>query len=238
MYNDPNQPQPPFGQPPNYSNPYEQGQQPYGQPPYGQPQAPYGQPPYGQPQPYAPTQYGSPPPYTVPPTPGYAQPQQPKKSNRWIWITLGIVGGVLLLGCVGCALALGIIGKGVQNTVTTVTSSIDQTATAVDGQEAQITAQAYYAAIEAQDYTTAYSYMDSGLVASNGQPLTQDLYTQAAQGRDTSLGQVTNYKISADANDPNSITVSVTRSQGSSYTVHLKFTQTSNGWKITSYDEI
>jgi len=221
MYNDPNQPQPPYGQPPNYQNPYEQGQQPYGQPPYDQP------------PPYAPTQYGVPP-YGAPPFPGYAPPQQPKKSNRWLWITLGIIGGVLLLGCVGCAVIFGFIGKGVQQTVT----NVEQTATAVNGVGAQVTAQAYYTAIEAQDYTTAYSYLDSGLIASNNQPLTQDLYTQAAQGRDTSLGLVTNYNISADPNDPNSITVSVTRSQGSTYTVHLKFTQTSDGWKITSYDEI
>jgi hypothetical protein len=126
----------------------------------------------------------------------------------------------------------------VQQTVNTVTTSIDKTATAVGGEGAQITAHAYYAAIQAQDYTTAYSYLDSNLVTTSNQPLTSDLYTQAAQGRDTSQGQVTNYTISVDANDPNSITVSVGRSQGSSYTVHLKFRQTSSGWKITSYDEI
>ena len=233
MYNDPNQPQPPYGQPPNYSNPYEQGQQPYGQPPYGQPQPPYGQPSYNAPQPYGPTQYGTPP-YVAPPTPGYAQPQQPKKSNRWLWITLGIIGGLLLLGCVGCVVVFGIIGRGVQQTVT----NVEQTATVVSGQGAQFTAQAYYAAIEAQDYTTAYSYLDSNLVTTTNQPLTPDLYTQAAKGRDTSLGQVTKYTISAATNDPNSITVSVTRGQGKTYTVHLKFTQTSSGWKITSYDEI
>ena len=234
MYNDPNQPQPPYGQPPNYSNPYEQGQQPYGQPPYGQPQPPYGQPSYDAPQPYGPTQYGTPP-YVAPPTPAYAPPQQPpKKSNRGLWITLGIVGGLLLLGCVGCALVFGLIGRGVQQTV----NNVEQTATAVSGQGAQLTAQSYYAAIEIQNYTTAYSYLDSGLVTSNNQPLTSDLYTQAAQGRDASLGQVTNYTISAGANDPNSITVSVTRGQSQTYTVHLKFTQTSSGWKITSYDQI
>ena len=135
-------------------------------------------------------------------------------------------------------MALTIIGRGVQQGVTTVTTSIEKTATAVSGEGAQATAQAYYVAIETQDYNTAYTYLDSGLVASNGQALTQNLYTQAAQGRDTSLGKVTNYNISADPNNPNSITVSVTRSQGSTYTVHLKFRQTSDGWKITAYDEI
>jgi len=234
MYNDPNQPQPPYGQPSNYQNPYEQPQQPYGQPPYGQPQQPYGQPSYDQPPAYAPTQYGASP-YGAPPVPGYAPPQQqPKKSNRWLWITLGIIGGVLLLGCVGCVVVFGLIGKTAVNTVT----SIQKTATAVSGEGAQATANAYYTAIETQDYATAYTYLDSGLVASNNQPLTRDLYTQAAQGRDTRLGKVTNYTVSADPNDPNIITVSATRSQGSTYTVHLKFTQTSDGWKITSYDEI
>lgn len=238
MYNDPNQPQPPYGQPPNYQNPYEQPSSPYGQPPYQQTQPPYGQPPYNQPPPYAPTQYGAPP-YGAPPTPGYAQPQpQAKKSNRTLWIVLGIIGGILLLACGGCAVALGLIGRGVQQTVNTVSTSIEQTATAVSAQGAQVTAEAYYAAIQAQDYTTAYSYLDNNLVTSDNQPLTQALYTQAAQGRDTSLGQVTNYSISADPNDPNSITVTVTRGQGTPYTVHLKFRQASDGWKITSYDEI
>ncbi len=237
MYNDPNQPQPPYGQPPNYQNPYEQGQSPYPQqPPYQQP--PYQQPSYDQPQPYAPTQYGVPP-YGAPPAPNYVQQQpQAKQSNRTLWIVLGIIGGILVLGLVGCVISLALIGKGVQTTVNNVSTSIDQTATAVSGQGAQITAEAYYAAIQAQDYTTAYSYLDSGLVASNGQPLTQDLYTQAAQGRDTSLGQVTTYTLAADPNDASSITVTVTRSQGSSYTVHLKFTFTNDSWKITSYDEI
>ncbi|HZU68514.1 MAG TPA: hypothetical protein VFA09_14655 [Ktedonobacteraceae bacterium] len=238
MYNDPGQPQSPnpYGQPPDYQNPYEQPQSPYpyGQPPYQQP--PYQQPPYEQPQPYAATQYGTPP-YVPPQVPGYAQPQ-PKKSNRTLWIVLGIIAGILLLACGGCALVFGLIGKGVQNTVNTVTTSVDQTATAVSAEGAQVTAQAYYAAIQAQDYTTAYSYLDSNLVASNGQPLTQDLYTQAATSRDASLGQVTNFSVAADSNDPNSITVTVTRSQGSTYTVHLKFTFTSDGWKISSYDEI
>jgi hypothetical protein len=122
--------------------------------------------------------------------------------------------------------------------VTTVTTSIEKTATVVSTEGAQATAQAYYAAIQARDYTTAYSYLDSNLVTTTNQPLTSDLYTQAAKGRDTSQGQVTNYTISVDPNDPNSITVSVTRGQSPPYTVHLKFRQASNGWKITSYDEI
>src|SRR6266516_2824315 len=85
------QPQQPSTQytPPGYGQ--GQPQQPYGQPPYQGQQPPYGQPPYGQ------EQYGGPP-------PNYGQP--PKKSSlKWLWITLAIVGAVLVLGCGGCAIA-------------------------------------------------------------------------------------------------------------------------------------
>src|SRR5690242_11570050 len=89
MSYDPNQP---YGQPPQQpQQPYGQPQQPYGQPqpPYGQPQQPpYGQPPYGQPP------YGQPP---------YGQPSMPqkKRSLKWLWITLSIIGVVAVLCGVG-----------------------------------------------------------------------------------------------------------------------------------------
>lgn len=113
---DPNHPQPgpyggqqpsPYGQQP--SPPY--GQQPYGQqppPPYGQQQPPpYGEqqpPPYGQPstpphgQPAA-QNYPPPPPpgaqdYPPPPAPG----APPKRSNKKVFIIIGIVVVVLIAG--------------------------------------------------------------------------------------------------------------------------------------------
>src|SRR5579872_3525151 len=92
---DPNQPYG-AGQPPP---PYGQPQPPYGQPPtqYNPPPLPpdYGQQPYGQ----APPMYGG-----APPMPSYGQLQK-KSSLRWLWITLAIVGGLLVLGCGGCAIA-------------------------------------------------------------------------------------------------------------------------------------
>ncbi len=201
MYNDPNQPQPP---------PY--GQQPtqYSQPPYGQPDQHYG-PPYGQPQ------------YGVPPVPNYAQPQQQKKrSLRWLWITLAIIVGLVLLVCGGCVIAGGFLAKTVAAPITTV----DQ----------------YYGAIKAQNYTKAYSYLDSNAtltVQGQSVPVTSvDTFTAAARAVDTSLGPVSSYNIvnTSVNNSTATITVHVT-GRGQSYDVHLELRDVGNGnWKIVSGD--
>src|SRR5438309_6178190 len=135
MSYDPDQP---FGQPPTqYTPPPGYGQQPYGQPPPG-----YGQQPYGQPSPgYGQEQYRGAPPM---PGPGYAPQQAPRKSSlRWLWITLAIIGGIIVLGCAGCAIAsaagIGFFAKTVLGPTTT--------------------ANAYYQAIKNQDYAKAYTYI-------------------------------------------------------------------------------
>ena len=62
--------------------------QPPGPPPPGPP--PAGYPPPGYPPGYPPPGY--------PPPPGYGYPPQPKSSLTWLWIVLGIVGAVMVLG--------------------------------------------------------------------------------------------------------------------------------------------
>src|SRR5437016_4241896 len=103
--------QPTYGRPQDPSGPPSYGQQPpmgHVPPPYGpeyvppQQQPPYQQPPYVPPQqqpPYQQPQYG------MPPMQNYTPPQPPKKSLRWLWITLGIIGGIIILSCAGCAIA-------------------------------------------------------------------------------------------------------------------------------------
>ncbi len=219
MYNDPNQP-PQQPQP----NPYEVPPTQYaGQPPYEptqyvgpqyNPQQQYGAPPYNQP----------PPPYGAPPVPGYAQipQQQPKRSKRWLWITLSIVGGVLVLSCIGCVV-LGALGY---NFLAPTVS-------------ASVTASSYYQAIENQDYTKAYSYLASNMQTTSNQPLTQGLFTQVAQTRDLRDGQVTNFSqtnISTN-NGTASVAMSVTRS-GQSYVVQLQLQQINGNWVITQFDTI
>jgi Protein of unknown function (DUF3828) len=226
MNNDPNQPQQPppyYGQP---QSPYEQppwGQQP--PPYYGQPQQPtYEQPPWGQQPPpqYAPTQYGTP--YGAPPVPGYAQPQPPRRSRRALWITLGILGGLLLLSCIVCgiffAFGIGFFAR----TVGAPVNVVDQ----------------YYNAIKSQRYDTAYSYLDPNLTATNGQPLTQQVYANAAQAQDTDKGIVSSFSVGSISvnNDTASMTVTVKRANAPSYDVHLQLRQESGTWKITSYDSI
>jgi len=147
--------QPPYGQPqqqPPYG-PY--GQLPPNNPPYGQPQPAYGQPPYGQP-------------------PMYAQPQPQKRSLRWLWITLGVVGGILVLACAGCGVAV----------------ALGYNFAAKIAGPAVVSA-SYYSAISKQDYTSAYSYLDTSTVSIQGQTLTEQEYAQAAQAIDTTQGKVT-----------------------------------------------
>ena len=228
------QPQPPYGQP---QPPYEQqqwGQQP--QPPYGQPGQPQ-QPPYGQPQQpyeqqqwaqqppaqYAPTQYVAPA-YGAPPVPGYAPPQQPGRSRRTLWIVLGIFGGLIVLSCAICGI-LFVAGVGFfAKTVAAPALVVNQ----------------YYSAVQKQDYNTAYSYIDQNLTASNNEPLTQQVYTVAAQLLDTTKGKVSNFSVGGNIsvnNNTASVTVSVTRG-GTAYDVHLQLQQVNGSWKITSYDNI
>ena len=224
------QPQPPYGQPGQPQQPpYEQqwGQQPQ-QPPYGQPGQPQ-QPPYEQqwgqqpPQDYTPTQYVAPA-YGAQPAPGYMPPQQPKRSRRGLWIALGIIGGLIVLSCAVCgiffALGIGFSAKNVAGPAITVNQ--------------------YYSAVEKQDYNTAFSYIGTNLTVSNGQVLTQQIYTVAAQGLDTLKGKVTNYSVGSisTTNNVASVTVSVTRGTSAPYDVHLQLQQVNGAWKITSYDNI
>lgn len=200
MSYDPNQPQqPPYGQPPQW------GQQPYGQPP--------------------PTQY-TPPQYGVPPVPGYMPPpQQPKRSLRWLWITLGIIGGVLVLGCVGIILLFVFVFNQVGGPAVTVATQ-------------------YYQSIKAQDYGKAYSYLDPNIKLTLGDqsvpvPATQQLYTQGAQGIDQQKGPVTSFTIKSFnvSNNEATVVVSVTRSSGT-YDVTLQLRQEGSDWKITSFTNI
>ena len=229
MHNDPDQPHPP---------PYEQPYWRQPPPEYVQPPPPYGQTQWAEqppPPPYAPTQYGVPP-YGAPP-PGYAPPPA-RQSNRWVWIPLGILGGLIVLGLVACVFSLVLAGKAAQQTISTVAKSIEKTETASASGNAQVTVQQYYTAIESQDYAAAYGYLESNLTTTDGQTLTQQLFTQAAMQRDTSLGQITSFTITPDTNDSTKFTVSVTRGTSAPYTVNIQATLVGSDWKISSYDAI
>jgi hypothetical protein len=212
MYNDPNT-QPPYGQSP-YTSPYEQQYAQQAQPPQYPPT----------------TQYGAPPAY---PPPVYVPVQQPKQSNKVLWIVLSILGGLLLLVGGSCCAVFYFVGKTAQN----VATSVHATAIADETPPVQ-QAQDYYLAISVQDYTNAYSYLAPNMTASDGTALTQAKFTQQAQALDASQGDVTDYTATADPNDSTKVTVQVTRSKGKTYTVHLTFKQGDYQWVINSFDSI
>ena len=218
MYNDPNS-QPPYGQSP-YTSPYEQQYAPQTQPP-----------------PYPSEQYGTPPPY---PPPVYVPVQQPKQSNKALWIVLSILGGILLLVGGGCCAVFYFAGRTVQSFSSQIsaTSTAIQATYAADETPPAQQAQDYYLAISVQDYSGAYGYLAPNMTSSDGTALTQAKFIQQAQALDTSEGTVTNYTATADPNDSTKVTVQVTRSKGKVYTVHLTFKQGDYQWEITSFDSI
>jgi hypothetical protein len=93
----------------------------------------------------------------------------------------------------------------------------------------------YYTAIRDQAYARAYSYLGSGLQAR----LSQEAFSQQAQQQDEALGRVSRYTYAnAPAGDPAAVILTVTRANGTSYTVHLEMRQEAGAWKITAFDRI
>ncbi len=137
-----------------------------------------------------------------PPAPEYRTPlypndapfpgsnQQPRKSRLWLWILLGIVALICILG--GTLFALG---------VSFVANNYGQTHTT----------DMYYTAIKTQDYARAYSYLGSNVKAG----LSQEAFTQAAQQRDVTDGKVSRFGfLNVPTGDPANVTLTVTRTNG------------------------
>jgi hypothetical protein len=147
------------------------------------------------------------------PLPGYGQ--QPRKSSRWVGIVVATVVLAWILGSVLVALCIGFA----------VSTYSGQT----------IAADQYYSAIKDQDYARAYSYLGSDLKGRLG----QESFTQTAQQRDLAEGKVFRFAFAnVPKSDPTSITITVTRAHGTSYTVHLGLRQEGGTWKITAFDRI
>jgi hypothetical protein len=164
---------------------------------------------------------------TQPPTPEYSAPpapeaaqlpgysQQPRKSYRWVWMILGILALLGVLGSVLLAIGAGFAVK----TIGGPSIATDQ----------------YYSAIKNQDYTGAYTYLGSNLKAG----LSQEAFIQTARQNDTVAGKVSRFAFSTvPVGDPATVTLTVTRTNGSSYIVHLQLRQEGGAWKIAAFDRI
>ncbi len=160
-----------------------------------------------------------PPEHHAPPFPNYTPvpgaSQQPRKSYRWVWITLGILALVCVIG--GWLIIWG-IGSAIHS---------------YGG--ATITSDQYYTAIRDQDYARAYSLLGSSVKAG----LSQEAFTQQAQQQDEAYGRVSTYSYgNVPVGDPANATLTVIRANGISYIVHLEISQEGGVWKISSFDRI
>jgi hypothetical protein len=106
----------------------------------------------------------------------------------------------------------------------------------------QIAVQQYYQAVKQQDYATAYSFLASDATVSvNNQSVPvsgESSFQTTASTLDTTLGTVSSYRANTQGSDTSHVTVTVTRSQGGSYDVHLVLVKVGNNWKIQSADGI
>jgi hypothetical protein len=96
----------------------------------------------------------------------------------------------------------------------------------------------FYQAIEAQNYTLAYSYLDANATTTNGQKLTQQTFTQLAQSRDNQFGPVTGFDLLLNSSDPTQVIMTIARKSGFRYHAHLQVKQEGNDWKILTLDRI
>lgn len=215
-YGQPGQPSgeqypPSYPQYPPQTGPYT-GQPPNTAPQYpGYPQYPQGQPGYPPGQPYY--------------APGSVPPPQQKKSNRGLWITLGIVGGVLLVACVACSIFLvGALRGATSNPIVSST----------------ITTGLFCGYEQGQTYDQAYSEFSSTLK----QQVTLDQFTQAAQQHDATDGVVKTCKVdsSSSAASPQIsntevvLPLVVTRGQGSTTTGNITLEKDGSSFKISAID--
>jgi hypothetical protein len=136
---------------------------------------------------------------------------------------LGIIAGVLVLGCAVCGLALAGVGF-FAKTVAGPAIVVDQ----------------YYSAVKNQDYTTAFSNMEPGTTTFRGQVISQQAYMVAAQGLDTLRGKVSSFSVAVPSvtNNSASVTVTVNRTNAAAYDVQLQLQQVNGSWKIVSFDNI
>jgi hypothetical protein len=157
--------------------------------------------------------------YSTLPVPSYARvpgsSPPPRKSSRWVWITLGILALVCIVGAALLAFGLGMA----VNTYGGPTIASDQ----------------YYTAIKNQDFAKAYTFLGSHLKT----VYSQEEFTQMAQERDAAAGKVNHYSYAnIPAGDPTTAILTVTRANGTTYTVHLEMRQEGGVWKVTAFDRM
>lgn len=96
-------------------------------------------------------------------------------------------------------------------------------------------ANAFYQAVEAQNYHLAYTYLDANATTTDGQKLTLNTFTQLAQTGDSTYGPVVSFSVGAY---PPLAVMTVSRKSLGPYHSHLTLKQEGNTWKIITIDTI
>jgi hypothetical protein len=170
-------------------------------------------------------------PQGVPVSPyGYGHPGQPpvKKSYRWVWILVSVLGVTLLVAC-------GLLGWGVYSLFNSVYQQVSGSLTVVDD---------FYSNLQAENYSAAYSDL-----APRGQiiGLTQAQFTSQASKLDGQYGPITSFVLGQPSFSTSSnsqpdltrftVTVDIKRTR-LSYTVLLTVNKINGTWKIIEYDRL
>lgn len=96
----------------------------------------------------------------------------------------------------------------------------------------------YYAALENQDYATAFQSLDLSMGAAPlGRMMTQAEFIERAQAYDAQHGKVTDYSLAGVKANPSKrvFTIKVTRRSGA-YRTQIRLTKLGNAWKIVGVD--
>src|SRR5258708_20536756 len=131
--------------------------------------------------------------YGMPPMPsgypGYMPPPpQPKKSLRWLWILLSVLGGLLVVGCGTCIFSTVYMTRSITSTSSSSTSLFSGPTFNLD---------TYYQEIEQNEYNIAYDHLSpDAIISIDGQdvPITSlAVFTTTEQGLITTFGAETRY---------------------------------------------
>lgn len=178
------------------------------------------------PQPQA--QQGFYPPAYPPFVPPYERRPPVRKSRRWLWITLSIVGAVLLLTCGLCSWAA-------YNFLAPAVQGVSGSLNVIDD---------YYGNLQTKNYAAAFGDINTQYELSS---LTETKFAQEASTRDSQYGPLLSFTPGqpAYASTPNggfdftrfTVSVDVKRVK-LSYTTTFYVRKIGNNWKITNFDSV
>jgi hypothetical protein len=174
----------------------------------------------------------------APPVPGDAQVYPPaaapsllppvKKSRRWLWIMMTLVGVILLASC-------GLCSWSAYNFISPLYQQLSGSINVVND---------YYTNLQARNYHAAYSDLaPRGRISG----LSEQQFSSEASGRDSSYGVIDSFVLGQPAfrTDPDTgpdlshftMSVDIKRSH-LSYSTVLSMAKVGNVWKITDYSQL